>query len=200
MRALGMIETYGLIGAIEAADVMLKVANVSLIGAEKVRGGLVTVSVEGDVGAVKTAVEAGASAVKRLGESCLYSSHVIPRPDQQVAVFYEKNSNVAVETAIEPAGAQPESAETVSELAEKPLTQLENTSVKPLITVETQATDLTVNDYKRQLERTKAADLRAMVAANPNLDIADDVLSGLIRREMIALLLEDFTKQNDSKS
>lgn len=76
--ALGLIETKGLVSAIEAADVMVKTANVVLVGTEKVGSGLVTVMVRGEVGAVKAAVEAGASAAGRLGE--LIASHVIPRP------------------------------------------------------------------------------------------------------------------------
>jgi len=81
-EALGMVETKGLVGAIEAADAMVKAANVKLIGKEKIGSGLVTVMVRGDVGAVKAAVEAGASAAKRVGE--LVSVHVIPRPHGDV--------------------------------------------------------------------------------------------------------------------
>jgi len=77
-QALGMVETRGLIGAIEAADAMVKAANVRLIGKEQVGAGLVTVMVVGDVGAVKAAVDAGAAAAKRVGE--LFGVHVIPRP------------------------------------------------------------------------------------------------------------------------
>jgi len=81
-NALGMIETRGLVGAIEAADAMVKAANVKLIGKEKVGGGLVTVLVRGDVGAVRAATDAGAAAARRVGE--LLSVHVIPRPDDQI--------------------------------------------------------------------------------------------------------------------
>jgi ethanolamine utilization protein EutM len=81
-QALGMVETKGLIGAIEAADAMVKAANVQLCGKEKIGSGLVTVIVRGDVGAVKAAVDAGAAAAKRVGE--LYSVHVIPRPHSDV--------------------------------------------------------------------------------------------------------------------
>ncbi|WP_280175303.1 propanediol utilization microcompartment protein PduA [Maledivibacter halophilus] len=77
-EALGMIETKGLVGAIEAADAMTKSANVTLIGYEKIGSGLVTVMVRGDVGAVKASTDAGASAAQRVGE--LVSVHVIPRP------------------------------------------------------------------------------------------------------------------------
>ena len=78
LNALGLIETKGLVAAIEAADAMVKAANVTLIGKEHVGGGLVTVLVRGDVGAVKAAVDAGAAAAERGGE--VKSVHVIPRP------------------------------------------------------------------------------------------------------------------------
>lgn len=81
-EALGMIETKGLVGAIEAADAMTKSANVTLIGYEKIGSGLVTVMVRGDVGAVKAATDAGAAAAERVGE--LISVHVIPRPHEEV--------------------------------------------------------------------------------------------------------------------
>ena len=81
-EALGMIETKGLVGAIEAADAMTKSANVALIGYEKIGSGLVTVMVRGDVGAVKAATDAGAAAASRVGE--LISVHVIPRPHGEV--------------------------------------------------------------------------------------------------------------------
>ena len=80
--ALGMVETKGLVGAIEAADAMVKAANVSLVGYEKIGSGLVTVMVRGDVGAVKAATDAGAAAAQRVGE--LVSVHVIPRPHAEV--------------------------------------------------------------------------------------------------------------------
>ena len=82
LNALGMIETKGLVAAIEAADAMVKAANVTLIGKEHVGGGLVTVLVRGEVGAVKAATDAGAAAAERVGE--LISIHVIPRPHAEV--------------------------------------------------------------------------------------------------------------------
>jgi ethanolamine utilization protein EutM len=83
--ALGMVETRGLIGSIEAADAMVKAANVVLIGSEYVGGGYVTVMVRGDVGAVKAATDAGAAAAKRVAE--LVSVHVIPRPHENVEMI-----------------------------------------------------------------------------------------------------------------
>ena len=81
-NALGMVETRGLVGAIEAADAMVKSANVTLIGYEKIGSGLVTVMVRGDVGAVKAAVDAGSCAAEKVGE--VVSQHVIPRPHTDV--------------------------------------------------------------------------------------------------------------------
>jgi len=84
-EALGMIETRGLVAAIEAADAMCKSANVSLVGTEKIGSGLVTVMVRGDVGAVKSSVESGAAAACKLGE--LVATHVIPRPHGDVEMI-----------------------------------------------------------------------------------------------------------------
>ena len=86
--ALGMVETRGLVGAVEAADAMVKAANVTLIGREQVGSGLVTVMVRGDVGAVKAATDAGAAAASRVGE--LVSVHVIPRPHEEVEMILPK--------------------------------------------------------------------------------------------------------------
>lgn len=81
-EALGMVETKGLVGAIEAADAMVKSANVTLVGYEKIGSGLVTVMVRGDVGAVKASTDAGAAAAEKVGE--VVSIHVIPRPHSDV--------------------------------------------------------------------------------------------------------------------
>ena len=90
-EALVMIETKGLVGSIEAADAMVKAANVYLIGKEFVGGGLVTVMVRGDVGAVKAATDAGAAAAQRVGE--LLSVHVIPRPHVEVEDILPQKGN-----------------------------------------------------------------------------------------------------------
>lgn len=89
-EALGMVETRGLVASIEAADTMLKAANVVLVGTEKIGSGLVTVMVRGDVGAVKSAVESGAEAAGRLGE--LVATHVIPRPHTDVEKFFRQSN------------------------------------------------------------------------------------------------------------
>jgi ethanolamine utilization protein EutM len=89
-EALGLIETKGLIGAVEAADAMVKAANVLLIGKEYIGAGYVTVMVRGDVGAVKAATDAGAAAARRVGE--LVSVHVIPRPHTEVEKILPKGT------------------------------------------------------------------------------------------------------------
>lgn len=88
MQALGMIETRGLLASIEAADAMLKAADVTLLERTKVGGGLVTISVTGDVAAVKAAVDAGAAAAERLGDGLLVTQHVIARPQQDVELLF----------------------------------------------------------------------------------------------------------------
>jgi ethanolamine utilization protein EutM len=92
--ALGMVETKGLVGAVEAADAMVKSANVVLIGSEYVGGGFVTVMVRGDVGAVKAATDAGAAAAKRVGE--LVSVHVIPRPHVDIEMILPQNTKGSI--------------------------------------------------------------------------------------------------------
>lgn len=112
MKALGLIETKGLIAAIESADAMLKAADVSLLEKTYVGGGLVTIAVSGDVGAVKAAVEAGGAAVRQLSEALLISEHVIPRPHEElkdVIVSEISLKEEAIPTA------EPELTENVSE-------------------------------------------------------------------------------------
>ena len=87
-EALGLVETRGLVAAIEAADAMCKAANVTLVGTEKIGSGLVTVMVRGDVGAVKSSVEAGSASASKLGE--LVATHVIPRPHSDVEMLLPK--------------------------------------------------------------------------------------------------------------
>jgi len=90
-EALGLVETKGLIGSVEAADAMVKAANVVLVGKEYIGAGYVTVLIRGDVGAVKAATDAGAAAARRVGE--LVSVHVIPRPHAEVERILPKGAN-----------------------------------------------------------------------------------------------------------
>lgn len=106
MNALGMIETRGLVASIEAADAMVKAASVTPISKTHVGGGLVTVMVEGDVGAVKAATDAGAAAAERVGE--LISVHVIPRPAADVAHILDRRPEPKPEPEPEPPAPEPE--------------------------------------------------------------------------------------------
>lgn len=93
-NALGMVETKGLVAAIEAADAMVKSANVQLVGKEQIGAGMVTVMVRGDVGAVKSATDAGAAAAEKVGE--LVSVHVIPRPHSEVSIILPRGNEAGV--------------------------------------------------------------------------------------------------------
>lgn len=97
-ESIGLIETMGMIAAIEASDTMLKTANVTLINKEVVKGGLVTVVITGDVGAVKTAVDSAVAAVEHLGNGLLISSHVIPRPDRSIQTLLPDGNDLVKDT------------------------------------------------------------------------------------------------------
>jgi Carbon dioxide concentrating mechanism/carboxysome shell protein len=90
MQSIGMIETKGMVAAIEAADTMLKSADVSLFYKEKIGGGRVTVLIKGDIGAVQAAIDAGVVAIEHLNTKCLLSSHVIPRPHTETMELFGK--------------------------------------------------------------------------------------------------------------
>src|SRR6201995_5082907 len=104
LEALGMVETKGFVGAVEAADAMVKAANVQLLGKEYIGSGYVTIFVRGDVGAVKAATDAGAAAARRVGE--LISVHVIPRPHSEVERVLSENG-ISLDHVL-PAGAHAE--------------------------------------------------------------------------------------------
>lgn len=133
MKALGMIETRGLVAAIEAADAMVKAANVSLTCKEEIGGGLVTVMVRGDVGAVKAATDAGAAAAERVGE--LISVHVIPRPHEELEGILGDPDDAAPKA---PEGPVEEvSPEVTAEPEKDQLEEPEETGIKPAEPVET---------------------------------------------------------------
>ena len=111
--ALGMVETRGLVGSIEAADVMVKTANVSLLGTEYIRNGLVTVQVIGEVAAVKAAVDAGAAAAQRVGQ--LVSTHVIARPSDDIEDILSRRGIPAEAPESSAAAANPGEPETDEE-------------------------------------------------------------------------------------
>ena len=141
MKALGMIELYGYLAAVEALDSALKAANVSSLGATKVGGGLVTVMVEGDVGAVKASMDAAASAAERVGE--VISVHVIPRPHESVGEMLKPSTPPAPEKSSE---SDPE-PKPEPELKLEPEEMLEKMSVSKLRTI---ARELQVDNMTRE--------------------------------------------------
>ena len=142
--ALGLIETRGLVGSIEAADVMVKTANVRLIGKEIVRDGLVTVQIIGEVAAVKAAVDAGAAAAARVG--CLVSQHVIPRPiddlEQLLAGSPLQNPSEEI-----PLGKKPDQAE-------PPEAELDVSSPEPAGGTHGNLNDMTVHELRTLARQT----------------------------------------------
>lgn len=119
MRALGMIETMGLIPSIEALDAMLKAANVETLEKTNVRGGIVTVLVTGDVSAVKAAVDAGAAAVQRVSQGSLLSQHVIPRPDSQTDLLFQNHKKMVSEIEVTDETEIPQEEETLEAIEEE---------------------------------------------------------------------------------
>lgn len=166
MQALGLIETNGLIAAIESSDVMLKTAEVDLVSKEFVGGGLVTVSVVGDVGAVKTAVDAGASAVEQLGDF-LVSKHVIARPDSE----------------IEPLLDGPKTKKVSEKVAE------EIVEADPVENVEETPKEKPVGFKPEELESKRIAELRKIVKTKTNLNISDADLQKMSKKQIITEIL-----------
>jgi microcompartment protein CcmL/EutN len=116
--ALGLVETRGLVGSIEAADVMVKTAHVEILGTEYIRNGLVTVQVIGEVAAVKAAVEAGAAAAQRVGQ--LVSTHVIPRPSDEVELILRRRPESSGEAGEEDGEADGQDLELVLDFVASP--------------------------------------------------------------------------------
>jgi ethanolamine utilization protein EutM len=170
--ALGLVETRGLVGSIEAADVMLKTANVALLGTEYVRDGLVTVEIVGEVAAVKVAVEAGAAAASRVGS--LLSSHVIPRPDDEIEAILRKRP--AAETPADPPAPTPATPR-------KPV-------VKPIIT--SNADDA---EYLGQLQGMTVHQLRTLARETPGLGIQGREISKANKNVLIQELMNQRTRQ-----
>ena len=189
MEALGMIETKGLLAAIESADVMLKAAEVQLLEKVLVGGGLVTVTVTGDVAAVKSSIDAAAAAVSRLGPELLVSQHVIPRPHVELGEtivnpvpLIEQNAETEMEQ---------EEPETVIE-AEEPDTQTPVEEVQTEIP-ELQETTETAEPEKLQVAEMHKADMDKLVAEK-GVEKAVEIIGGckVVKLRNLAREYEDF--------
>lgn len=192
MQALGMIETKGLVASVEAADAMVKAANVTLIGKVHVGGGLVTVMVRGDVGAVKAAVDAGAAAAERVGE--LISVHVIPRPADDVEHILDP-----LTPPEPPAGPEPE-LEPETERAAEPEPEVEP---EPLAQPEPEDPSLEEEDPEEEahaaeleslseesMQRMTVARLRAVARALGATGMTRREIRFAKKEELIARILE----------
>jgi len=192
--ALGLIETRGLVGAIEAADAMTKAAEVELIGKERSGGGLITVKIKGDVAAVKAAVDAGAAAAQRVGE--LVSVHVIPRPDDSTElVIYppvsEKSPKISQKTR-EVKLKKPRIKKTEPNFPEQPLPIVEKVQDEPK-PQESQIPEPMSDDeqtYRKQLDGMSVHQLRHYARSVPGLSIYGRQISRANREQLIAELMK----------
>ncbi|GAB2025377.1 hypothetical protein OfM1_14480 [Lactovum odontotermitis] len=169
MQALGMIETKGTLAAIEAADVMLKTADVRLLDKNHVTGGLIMISVVGDVAAAKASVDAAKSAVEKLGDNLLYGTHVIPRPDAQLEGILKK------ETKVTPDESQDE----------------EKTAAKEPISLEEAIASKDKTAIQERLEETTLAELRKFTEAH-EIDVPD--LAKITKKKLIEILVSELTE------
>ncbi|WP_077612559.1 BMC domain-containing protein [Clostridium sp. Marseille-P2415] len=193
MQALGFIETKGVLAAIEAADAMLKAADVSLMEKTKVGGGLIAVTVTGDVAAVKAAVDAGAAAVERINDAALITRHVIARPHDELTAV------IGGGTPDEPEKEQ--EVEVLKEItAEEPVEESSN-EPESVDTIKRETVDLWMKqdgleETMKILEDMKVTELRTLAREYPEFSIAGREISKANK----TLLLEEFGKyygQND---
>lgn len=189
MKAVGMVETKGLVASIEAADAMVKAANVSLLSKERVGGGLVTVIVTGDVGAVKAATDAGAAAAERVGE--LVSVHVIPRPAQPVGEMLQKvepPEGKAFSAADDPAPSPvPPPADKGSDKllkAPKPAAGNPQMARKPM----------------EELEKMTVMNLRSYLRSQKHVDLSNDQLKFTKKSELLEAFRRVYKKQDEETS
>ncbi len=149
-KALGMVETRGLVASIEAADAMVKASKVTLIGKERAQAGLITIMVNGETAAVKSAVDAGAAAAQRIGE--LVSAHVIPRPDDQVDLIIPHSKSEIVEPADEPRKAKKNSTEKKEKPVKEKRKSTRDKKITPEIVIED---EIELNETGSTIERLR---------------------------------------------
>ncbi|QIB70218.1 BMC domain-containing protein [Aminipila butyrica] len=201
MQAVGFIETKGLIAAIEAADAMLKAANVGLVDRVFVKGGLVTIIVEGDVGAVKAATDAGAAAAARVGK--VISIHVIPRPHEEVSKMIARESEVPADRAdadwIAVDGEDRATAEIIEEISAQDVLneeiETEQSEVPSAEDVQKEALDYfaengELNQVLNVLKNLKVTKLRTLAREYSDFGITGRAISNADKN----LLMDEFKK------
>ncbi|MBO0451917.1 BMC domain-containing protein [Candidatus Enterococcus murrayae] len=216
MNALGLVETKGLIAAIEASDVMLKTAEVSLRQKEIVGGGLVTVMVTGDVGAVKTAVDAASSSVTKLGEALLASTHVIPRPDEGLAIFasaeeksveaFDISPTLDTEKALseEEDQVEAEPQAMINEESEAPADQTETAAESTEVPAGQPITEADFLNWRKAgktaeiseaLAAMKVIDLRKLAKKQTNFTISKKDVHKANKEQLVAALMKHFEQR-----
>ena len=192
MKALGMIEVKGRLGAVEALDASLKAANVSLVNMIKVGGGLTSVFVEGDVGAVKASVDAGAAAAERVSE--LISIHVIPRPDRSVREMLEREPVEAViEEEEEDLTEQEEPAEPAPVVTMAEETAREEAVTEETVIEETAEEEPVAEADEENLENHTVGDLRRIARATEGIKLSKQEIKFAKKDELIKAI-EDAEK------
>ena len=189
--ALGLIETYGYTGAIEAADVCLKAANVSLIGCKKVRGGLITVEIRGDVGAVKAAINSAEAAVPKVGK--LISTHVIPRPGKDVETILDKNSNKnrINNNFSKNSSNQRKKTEKLNKCKDDSQDKIKNKT-------ESSSTKKEENDdLEAKLWEKKVVELRSLARENKNIKLSNNEIKYARKEELVKAIKEAKLKGSD---
>lgn len=186
MQALGLIETRGLVPAIESADVMLKTAQVELAGRTFVGAGLVTISVTGDVGAVKAAVEAAVTAVKEIGKSLLVSHHVIPRPHHEIESMVPLPNQ---DTAAEPARTTIESTKSEQIMLDLPSKGVVDAFLK----------DFGLDKCLNALKTLSVLKLRNLAREYKDLGIAGRAISKANKELLIRKLKEYYERKSEEK-
>ncbi len=192
--ALGLIETRGLVGAIEAADAATKAADVILIGKERAEAGLITIKLRGDVAAVRAAVDAGAAAAQRVGE--LVSVHVIPRPDDETEILIYPPASQTREAGREPIPpparrkAPREEREAEADGMTGAAALEEESGTEPGDSPPPPAAGSDQQTYRQQLEAMTVHELRHYARGIPGLPIAGRQISRANREELIDLLVK----------
>ena len=191
MQARGMVETRGLVASIEAADAMVKAANVRLATKEHVGGGLVTVIVRGDVGAVKASVDAGAAAAERVGD--LVSVHVIPRPADEVARMLQPKETVQPEP---PKAPEPE-PKLDAQPAPKPV---QKPKQEPLAQPVQQQQVFEERRPMDELKKLTGSNLRSLLRKQEQVDINNDEINFAKKGELLKAFERAYKKQDEQKS
>lgn len=182
MQALGLLETRGLLAAVEGADAMVKSADVSILEKTYVGGGLVTIMVTGDVGAVKAAIDAGAAAVKSLAHELLVSEHVIPRPHYELeSIIGQKTSEDEVKTSSE------------EEENEEKIYSLEKEIIKPILQVNEILSD-SLEEAEAVEELVEAVEVETAEIAEKIVQAEDDNVSKEQKNETLEIDVDNLNK------